>query len=95
MRDVGDLVWWCIQDKVCKLQDHASGVVPACACFYFLDRNLFNDTSQFVKGGRSVAVVDVEEESGNGIAKQKRLRHFPDVQIPLKSVTHFQCPFNP
>jgi len=56
---------------------------------------LFNDTSQFVKGGRSVAVVDVEEESGNGIAKQKRLRHFPDVQIPLKSVTHFQCPFNP
>jgi predicted metal-binding transcription factor (methanogenesis marker protein 9) len=25
----GDLVWCCIQDKVCKLQDHASGVVPS------------------------------------------------------------------
>jgi hypothetical protein len=42
-----------------------------------------------------VTMVDVDkEESGQGSANQKRLRHLPYVQIPLKSVTHFQCPFN-
>jgi hypothetical protein len=41
--------------------------LPACAGFYFLDWNLFNDTFQFVEGGRSVTVVEVdEEESGQG-----------------------------
>ena len=35
-----------------------------------------------------------EEESRQGSANQKRLSHLPNVQISLKSVTHFQCPFN-
>ena len=42
-----------------------------------------------------MTVVDVdEEESRQGSANQKRLSHLPNVQISLKSVTHFQCPFN-
>jgi hypothetical protein len=30
-----------------------------------------------------------EEESGNGRANQKRLRHFSNVQIPLESLPGF------
>ena len=91
----GDLVWCCIQDKVCKLPDHVSDVVAASACSYFLDWNLFNDTFQVVKGGRSVTMIDMDEkESGHGSVNQKRLRRLHNVQIPQKSVTHFQCPFN-
>jgi hypothetical protein len=54
----------------------------------------FKDTFQSVRGSICDDGNVDEEECGSGIANHKRLRHLPNVQILLNSVTRFQCPFN-